>query len=195
MCLWGLQVGSVGQHGQSLSALLQASLLYLCVSFIFAGYLKNMSWKIPRLLKGGFGINKTLIIQWISLQYWVKAEWKSVLWCKKSVLRGRKFGVHEWFIPQSCEFSIYNCTKALLLYILLWFMCTFQPRSFIFCICIVLLSCAPLFLLLAACKDHRKALEVSQHSEEMGLILGVCAGGLVVLILLLGAVIIIIKKG
>uniref|UniRef100_A0A673AXR1 protein-tyrosine-phosphatase n=1 Tax=Sphaeramia orbicularis TaxID=375764 RepID=A0A673AXR1_9TELE len=36
-----------------------------------------------------------------------------------------------------------------------------------------------------ACKDHRKALEVSQHSEEMGLILGVCAGGLVVLILLL----------
>ncbi|TWW79416.1 Receptor-type tyrosine-protein phosphatase U [Takifugu flavidus] len=47
----------------------------------------------------------------------------------------------------------------------------------------------------AACKDQRKALEVSQHSEEMGLILGVCAGGLVVLILLLGAVIIIIKKG
>lgn len=52
-----------------------------------------------------------------------------------------------------------------------------------------------LSLLLAACKDHRKALEVSQHSEDMGLILGVCAGGLVVLILLLGAVIIIIKKG
>lgn len=52
-----------------------------------------------------------------------------------------------------------------------------------------------LFVPLAACKDHRKALEVSQHSEEMGLILGVCAGGLVVLILLLGAVIIIIKKG
>lgn len=51
------------------------------------------------------------------------------------------------------------------------------------------------FPLLAACKDHRKALEVSQHSEEMGLILGVCAGGLVVLILLLGAVIVIIKKG
>uniref|UniRef100_A0A3B4E3B3 protein-tyrosine-phosphatase n=1 Tax=Pygocentrus nattereri TaxID=42514 RepID=A0A3B4E3B3_PYGNA len=43
--------------------------------------------------------------------------------------------------------------------------------------------------------DHRRALEVSQHSEEMGLILGVCAGGLVVLILLLGAIIIIIKKG
>uniref|UniRef100_H2TUD0 protein-tyrosine-phosphatase n=1 Tax=Takifugu rubripes TaxID=31033 RepID=H2TUD0_TAKRU len=43
--------------------------------------------------------------------------------------------------------------------------------------------------------NQRKALEVSQHSEEMGLILGVCAGGLVVLILLLGAVIIIIKKG
>uniref|UniRef100_A0A3B5MMC6 protein-tyrosine-phosphatase n=1 Tax=Xiphophorus couchianus TaxID=32473 RepID=A0A3B5MMC6_9TELE len=47
----------------------------------------------------------------------------------------------------------------------------------------------------AACKDHQRALEVSQHSEEMGLILGVCAGGLVILILLLGAVIIIIKKG
>uniref|UniRef100_A0A674ELJ1 Receptor-type tyrosine-protein phosphatase U n=1 Tax=Salmo trutta TaxID=8032 RepID=A0A674ELJ1_SALTR len=47
----------------------------------------------------------------------------------------------------------------------------------------------------AACKDHRRALEVSQHSEEMGLILGVCAGGLVVLILLLGAIIIIIRKG
>ena len=49
--------------------------------------------------------------------------------------------------------------------------------------------------LTAACKDHRRALEVSQHSEEIGLILGVCAGGLVVLILLLGAIIIIIKKG
>nr|XP_055066598.1 receptor-type tyrosine-protein phosphatase U isoform X3 [Misgurnus anguillicaudatus] len=47
----------------------------------------------------------------------------------------------------------------------------------------------------AACKDHQKALEVTQRSEEMGLILGVCAGGLVVLILLLGAIIIIIKKG
>lgn len=47
----------------------------------------------------------------------------------------------------------------------------------------------------AACKDHQRALEVTQRSEEMGLILGVCAGGLVVLILLLGAIIIIIKKG
>ncbi|XP_066573810.1 receptor-type tyrosine-protein phosphatase U isoform X4 [Amia ocellicauda] len=47
----------------------------------------------------------------------------------------------------------------------------------------------------AACKDAKRALEVTQHSEEMGLILGVCAGGLVVLILLLGAIIIIIKKG
>ncbi|KAI4889514.1 hypothetical protein NFI96_029719, partial [Prochilodus magdalenae] len=53
----------------------------------------------------------------------------------------------------------------------------------------------PLFQLAAACKDHRRALEVSQHSEEMGLILGICAGGLVMLILLLGAIIIIIKKG
>uniref|UniRef100_A0A4W5QEM8 Receptor-type tyrosine-protein phosphatase U n=1 Tax=Hucho hucho TaxID=62062 RepID=A0A4W5QEM8_9TELE len=46
-----------------------------------------------------------------------------------------------------------------------------------------------------ACKDPWRALEVSQHSEEMGLILGVCAGCLVVLILLLGAIIIIIRKG
>uniref|UniRef100_A0A7N8YB56 protein-tyrosine-phosphatase n=1 Tax=Mastacembelus armatus TaxID=205130 RepID=A0A7N8YB56_9TELE len=36
---------------------------------------------------------------------------------------------------------------------------------------------------------------VSQHAEDMGLILGACAGGLVVLILLLGAIVIIIKKG
>ncbi|KAK6474569.1 receptor-type tyrosine-protein phosphatase U isoform X2 [Huso huso] len=47
----------------------------------------------------------------------------------------------------------------------------------------------------AACKDAKRALEVSQHSEEMGLILGICVGGLVALILLLGAIIIIIKKG
>ncbi|XP_045565272.1 receptor-type tyrosine-protein phosphatase U isoform X2 [Salmo salar] len=47
----------------------------------------------------------------------------------------------------------------------------------------------------AACKDHKRALEVSQHAEDMGLILGACAGGLVVLILLLGAIVIIIKKG
>uniref|UniRef100_A0A8C9F5R2 protein-tyrosine-phosphatase n=1 Tax=Pavo cristatus TaxID=9049 RepID=A0A8C9F5R2_PAVCR len=36
---------------------------------------------------------------------------------------------------------------------------------------------------------------VSQHSEEMGLILGICAGGLVVLIILLGAIIVVIRKG
>ncbi|KAF7651534.1 hypothetical protein LDENG_00109350 [Lucifuga dentata] len=47
----------------------------------------------------------------------------------------------------------------------------------------------------AACKDSKRALEVSQHAEDMGLILGACAGGLVVLILLLGAIVIIIKKG
>nr|XP_046182495.1 LOW QUALITY PROTEIN: receptor-type tyrosine-protein phosphatase U-like [Oncorhynchus gorbuscha] len=47
----------------------------------------------------------------------------------------------------------------------------------------------------AACKDHKRAMEVSQHAEDMGLILGACAGGLVVLILLLGAIVIIIKKG
>lgn len=47
----------------------------------------------------------------------------------------------------------------------------------------------------AACKDSKHALEVSQHAEDMGLILGACVGGLVVLILLLGAVVIIVKKG
>lgn len=47
----------------------------------------------------------------------------------------------------------------------------------------------------AACKDAKRAMEVSQHSEEVGLILGICVGGLVALILLLGAIIIIIKKG
>ncbi|XP_030645199.1 receptor-type tyrosine-protein phosphatase U [Chanos chanos] len=47
----------------------------------------------------------------------------------------------------------------------------------------------------AACKDHKRALEVSQHAEDMGLILGACAGGLVVLIVLLGAIVIIVKKG
>ncbi|XP_035569182.2 receptor-type tyrosine-protein phosphatase U isoform X6 [Canis lupus baileyi] len=47
----------------------------------------------------------------------------------------------------------------------------------------------------AACKESKRPLEVSQRSEEMGLILGICAGGLAVLILLLGAIIIIIRKG
>lgn len=54
------------------------------------------------------------------------------------------------------------------------------------------LSC---FVLPAACKESKQPLEVSQRSEEMGLILGICAGGLAVLILLLGAIIIIIRKG
>lgn len=47
----------------------------------------------------------------------------------------------------------------------------------------------------AACKESKRPLEVSQRSEEMGLILGICAGGLAVLILLLGAIIVIIRKG
>lgn len=47
----------------------------------------------------------------------------------------------------------------------------------------------------AACKESKRPLEVSQKSEEMGLILGICAGGLAVLILLLGAIIVIIRKG
>ncbi|XP_069081226.1 receptor-type tyrosine-protein phosphatase U isoform X1 [Pleurodeles waltl] len=47
----------------------------------------------------------------------------------------------------------------------------------------------------AACKETKRAMEVTQHSEEMGLILGICAGGLVVLIILLGAIIVAIRKG
>ncbi|CAL8295278.1 unnamed protein product [Merluccius merluccius] len=47
----------------------------------------------------------------------------------------------------------------------------------------------------AACKDSKRAMEVSQHAEDMGLILGACAGGLAVLILLLGAIVIMVKKG
>lgn len=54
------------------------------------------------------------------------------------------------------------------------------------------LSC---FFFPAACKESKRPLEVSQRSEEMGLILGICAGGLAVLILLLGAIIVIIRKG
>lgn len=49
--------------------------------------------------------------------------------------------------------------------------------------------------LAAACKESKRPLEVSQHSEEMGLILGICAGGLIVLIILLGAIIVAIRKG
>lgn len=58
-----------------------------------------------------------------------------------------------------------------------------------------LLSLTSLSCSAAACKDSKRALEVSQHAEDMGLILGACVGGLVVLILLLGAVVIIVKKG
>uniref|UniRef100_A0A8C3Y8R5 Receptor-type tyrosine-protein phosphatase U n=1 Tax=Catharus ustulatus TaxID=91951 RepID=A0A8C3Y8R5_CATUS len=47
----------------------------------------------------------------------------------------------------------------------------------------------------AACKESKRPLEVSQHSDEMGLILGICAGGLIVLIILLGAIIVAIRKG
>lgn len=49
--------------------------------------------------------------------------------------------------------------------------------------------------LAAACKESKRPLEVSQHSEEMGLILGICAGGLIILIILLGAIIVAIRKG
>ncbi|XP_062866581.1 receptor-type tyrosine-protein phosphatase U [Trichomycterus rosablanca] len=47
----------------------------------------------------------------------------------------------------------------------------------------------------AACKDHKHALEISQHAEDMGLILGASAGGLVVFVLVLGAIVVIVKKG
>ncbi|KAJ3609020.1 hypothetical protein NHX12_023547, partial [Muraenolepis orangiensis] len=47
----------------------------------------------------------------------------------------------------------------------------------------------------AACKDSKRAMEVSQHAEDMGLILGACAGGLAVLVLLLGAIVVVVKKG
>lgn len=57
-----------------------------------------------------------------------------------------------------------------------------------------LIPCSALFSP-AACKESKRPLEVSQRSEEMGLILGICAGGLAVLILLLGAIIVIIRKG
>uniref|UniRef100_A0A8C0EV17 protein-tyrosine-phosphatase n=1 Tax=Bubo bubo TaxID=30461 RepID=A0A8C0EV17_BUBBB len=47
----------------------------------------------------------------------------------------------------------------------------------------------------SSCGTLKRPLEVSQHSEEMGLILGICAGGLIVLIILLGAIIVVIRKG
>uniref|UniRef100_A0A8C1LFQ2 Receptor-type tyrosine-protein phosphatase U n=1 Tax=Cyprinus carpio TaxID=7962 RepID=A0A8C1LFQ2_CYPCA len=51
------------------------------------------------------------------------------------------------------------------------------------------------YLIFFQAMSNFRGVSVTQRSEEMGLILGVCAGGLVVLILLLGAIIIIIKKG
>uniref|UniRef100_A0A8C5LJ09 protein-tyrosine-phosphatase n=1 Tax=Leptobrachium leishanense TaxID=445787 RepID=A0A8C5LJ09_9ANUR len=47
----------------------------------------------------------------------------------------------------------------------------------------------------APCKDSHRSSVAPQRSEEMGLVLGICAGGLVVFIILLGAVIIIVRKG
>ncbi|PIO35272.1 hypothetical protein AB205_0017020, partial [Aquarana catesbeiana] len=47
----------------------------------------------------------------------------------------------------------------------------------------------------APCKDSHRFSMAPQHSEEMGLVLGICAGGLVVFIVLLGAVIVIVRKG
>lgn len=51
------------------------------------------------------------------------------------------------------------------------------------------------YSLVAPCKDSHRFSMAPQHSEEMGLVLGICAGGLVVFIVLLGAVIIIVRKG
>ncbi|KAM4699825.1 receptor-type tyrosine-protein phosphatase U isoform 3-T3 [Discoglossus pictus] len=47
----------------------------------------------------------------------------------------------------------------------------------------------------APCKDSHRSSVAPQRSEEMGLVLGICAGGLVVFIILLGAVILIVRKG
>ncbi|KAM4795539.1 receptor-type tyrosine-protein phosphatase U isoform 3-T3 [Rhinophrynus dorsalis] len=47
----------------------------------------------------------------------------------------------------------------------------------------------------APCKDNHRSSVAPQRSEEMGLVLGICAGGLVVFIVLLGAVILIVRKG
>uniref|UniRef100_A0A4W3K7Z2 Protein tyrosine phosphatase receptor type Ub n=1 Tax=Callorhinchus milii TaxID=7868 RepID=A0A4W3K7Z2_CALMI len=47
----------------------------------------------------------------------------------------------------------------------------------------------------AACKESKRSQEAAQRSEEMGLILGICAGGLAVLILILGAIFVFVKKG
>lgn len=52
-----------------------------------------------------------------------------------------------------------------------------------------------LLLFAAPCKDSHRFSMAPQHSEEMGLVLGICAGGLVVFIILLGAVILIVRKG
>uniref|UniRef100_A0A8C9WCB0 Receptor-type tyrosine-protein phosphatase U n=1 Tax=Scleropages formosus TaxID=113540 RepID=A0A8C9WCB0_SCLFO len=46
----------------------------------------------------------------------------------------------------------------------------------------------------AAARDHREALEVSQHSEDVGLIAGGCAGGLLLLTLLLGLVVLLLRR-
>ncbi|XP_053563055.1 receptor-type tyrosine-protein phosphatase U isoform X2 [Bombina bombina] len=47
----------------------------------------------------------------------------------------------------------------------------------------------------APCKDNHSSSVAPQRSEEMGLVLGICAGGLVVFIILLGAIILIVRKG
>ncbi|XP_067862893.1 receptor-type tyrosine-protein phosphatase U-like isoform X2 [Heptranchias perlo] len=47
----------------------------------------------------------------------------------------------------------------------------------------------------AACKESKRSQEAAQRSDEMGLILGICAGSLAVLILILGAIFVFVKKG
>lgn len=86
--------------------------------------------------------------------------------------------MQSWISAHACLFSLFGAS-----FLSSWpgGLCSFDSLS-------------PLFSP-AACKESKRPLEVSQRSEEMGLILGICAGGLAVLILLLGAIIVIIRKG
>ncbi|XP_041068540.1 receptor-type tyrosine-protein phosphatase U isoform X1 [Carcharodon carcharias] len=47
----------------------------------------------------------------------------------------------------------------------------------------------------AACKENKESQETTQHSDEMGLTLGICAGSLAAFILILGTTFLLVKKG
>ncbi|XP_047672606.1 receptor-type tyrosine-protein phosphatase U isoform X1 [Tachysurus fulvidraco] len=47
----------------------------------------------------------------------------------------------------------------------------------------------------AACKDHKHALEISQNSDDMGLIIAASTGGLVLFVFFLGLIVIFVRKG